>query len=430
LGNSLWLKLFGPDGVITVAEFREAILNARLGQGAADDSVLARVRAIISAYINDPERTEAGATDQSPAYRLFGPDAGFQLSLRLPVIPGDHDLVSTAGPGIVPVATLGAAVPGPTGAAGEAGDRIISLQVGLDPQSADNPWLITCDGWEAPGTRNGYLGGWLDSYVRFFEPQQWGLPGFEFHNVAQGDLEYWTSMTGPADEHIDTMALSGDFSSGFILTRTQAAITDLLLCDNHDYSLATNDDFVAAGARLTVHGERLAPGGHVMFDGSGETDGSFSFLGSDGNDFFFGGAGDDLVRGGGGGDTLTGGGGHDVFTYGSAGESTGAGFDTLADFDPAQDRIDLPGTVTGFDTAVQAGSLSASSFDGDLGRALPNLGAGHAVVFAPDAGDFAGKIFLVIDGNGVAGYQAGEDYVFALPATALADLSAHPNFLI
>ena len=33
-------------------------------------------------------------------------------------------------------------------------------------------------------------------------------------------------------------------------------------------------------------------------------------------------------------------------------------------------------------------------------------------------------------GFGVAGYQAGEDYVFALPATTLADLSAHPDFFI
>ena len=96
-------------------------------------------------------------------------------------------------------------------------------------------------------------------------------------SVTPGDLAYWTSVTGPADARIDTMALSGDFSSGFVLARTQATITDLLLCDNHDYALATNDDFVAAGARLTIHGDRLALGNHVMFDGSAETDGVFAF---------------------------------------------------------------------------------------------------------------------------------------------------------
>ncbi|MFN3389375.1 MAG: hypothetical protein ACK40O_10630, partial [Allosphingosinicella sp.] len=95
------------------------------------------------------------------------------------------------------------------------------------------------------------------------------------------------------------------------------------------------------------------------------------------------------------------------------------------DFDFGEDRIDLPVAVTGFAAAVTSGTLSAASFDADLAGALgTGLGAGQALLFTADAGDLAGKAFLVVDGNGEAGYQAGEDYVFLLgapPADPIAD---------
>jgi hypothetical protein len=52
------------------------------------------------------------------------------------------------------------------------------------------------------------------------------------------------------------------------------------------------------------------------------------------------------------------------------------------------------------------------------------LHLGHAVLFTPDGGTLAGHTFLVVDVNGMAGYQAGEDYVFQLEsASNLASLS-------
>ena len=33
------------------------------------------------------------------------------------------------------------------------------------------------------------------------------------------------------------------------------------------------------------------------------------------------------------------------------------------------------------------------------------------MLFTPDAGDFAGRTFVVIDGDGDGNYQAGQDYV-------------------
>jgi Ca2+-binding RTX toxin-like protein len=145
---------------------------------------------------------------------------------------------------------------------------------------------------------------------------------------------------------------------------------------------------------------------------------------------FIGGAGDDRIDGLGGADILAGGGGSDTFIYFDAANSSGAGYDVLADFDPAADKIDLEVSVTGFDSAIQSGTLSAGSFNADLGAALTGLGAGHAVFYAPDAGDLSGQLFLIVDANGIAGYQGGEDYVFALAGTTLADLSGHTGFFI
>ena len=39
------------------------------------------------------------------------------------------------------------------------------------------------------------------------------------------------------------------------------------------------------------------------------------------------------------------------------------------------------------------------------------LAANHAVLFTPDGGTRAGHIFMIVDQNGAAGYQAGADLV-------------------
>ena len=55
-------------------------------------------------------------------------------------------------------------------------------------------------------------------------------------------------------------------------------------------------------------------------------------------------------------------------------------------------------------------------FNSDLSHAADaaHLGKHHAVLFTPDSGDLSGTTFLVIDTNGVAGYQAGADLVIQL----------------
>jgi Ca2+-binding RTX toxin-like protein len=227
----------------------------------------------------------------------------------------------------------------------------------------------------------------------------------------------------------DALELDGDYSAGFALI-APTFVDQIVARAGNDYNLIADDDTVAAGATLTINAMPLKADNHMIFDGSAESDGRFVFFGSEAGDVFLGGAGDDRILGLGGADILSGGGGRDSFVYTGAAESSGPDFDILADFDPATDRIDLLGAVSGFGAAVTSGSLSQASFDNDLGAALGGLGASQAVWFAPDAGDLAGQIFLIVDANGIAGYQEGEDYVFAVSGAPLADLTGHTGFFI
>ena len=138
------------------------------------------------------------------------------------------------------------------------------------------------------------------------------------------------------------------------------------------------------------------------------------------NDTISGNGGANRFVGGSGADVLTGGGGGDTFAYGGTADSTSAAYDTIVGFDMASDRFDLPGTVTGIDAAVSSGSLSSASVDADLAAAIgaSQMASHHAVLFSPTAGSLAGHTFLIVDANGTAGYQAGQDFVFHLNSPA------------
>jgi Ca2+-binding RTX toxin-like protein len=190
-------------------------------------------------------------------------------------------------------------------------------------------------------------------------------------------------------------------------------------------SITMNDHNVAAGATMTIDGHGLIAGAPLVFDGSAETDGHFVVIGGTDNDAITGGALSDTISGGAGNNTITGGGGGDLITtsgsadilvYGGAADSTSTGFDIVTDFNVAHDKFDLPGTVAGISATVASGALDAAHFDADLAAALDasHLAASNAVIYTPNSGSFAGKTFLVVDLNGVAGYQAGHDLVVEL----------------
>jgi len=127
-------------------------------------------------------------------------------------------------------------------------------------------------------------------------------------------------------------------------------------------------------------------------------------------------AGANQIAGGAGADLINGMGGGDTFIYRAVSESTGVNYDVITGFDAATDKFDFTFAVTGVDVTVGSGSLSSASFDTDLAAAVGagQLASHHAVLFNVSAGSLAGDTFLVVDANGIPGYQAGQDLVIQL----------------
>jgi Ca2+-binding RTX toxin-like protein len=145
--------------------------------------------------------------------------------------------------------------------------------------------------------------------------------------------------------------------------------------------------------------------------------GNDTINGGKGHDLLDGGAGNDHLRGGAANDHLISNAGKDTFVYGTASDSTSAKFDTVtgADFANA-DKFDFTFKVTGIDHAITSGTLNDARFNPNLAQAVNNdvLQAHHAVLFTATAGDHKGQTFLIVDANGHAGYQGGQDFVIRL----------------
>jgi Ca2+-binding RTX toxin-like protein len=216
-------------------------------------------------------------------------------------------------------------------------------------------------------------------------------------------------------------------------------VEKILLVNGHSYNLTTNDANVGAVKLLTVDALALTGTNTLTFNGSAETDGRFILDGGVGNDNLTGGASTDELQGGVGADQLNGGGGHNIFIYTSIQDSpgtandqpAGSGFDTITGFTPTLDKFNLWFTVTGIDAEVTSGQLRQVFFDDDMSAAIngAHLAVHHAVLFTPTSGDYDGKTFLIVEANGVAGYQSAGDLVIELNgASHLSSLSTSNFF--
>jgi Ca2+-binding RTX toxin-like protein len=239
----------------------------------------------------------------------------------------------------------------------------------------------------------------------------------------------------------NTLVLNGDYSAGLAITGAMLAnVATLSLGKNHTYTLSADDSVIVGKNTFTVDASALTSSDHFVFNGAAESAGRFIILGGAGVNVLTGGKGNDQIDGGASADVLTGGGGHDLlnghgggdtFVYGAVTDSTGAGHDIITGFDALTDHFDLASTVDAVDAAFSGGRLRLDHFDHDLARAVDStkLAADHAVLFTPDSGSLAGHTFLIVDANGVAGYQAGQDLVIQLEdASNLASLSTG-NFI-
>ena len=183
-----------------------------------------------------------------------------------------------------------------------------------------------------------------------------------------------------------------------------------------------------------VVGTTFGDAGYVIADGTGlkgaysgdnmfhvtTGSGNDKLHGRAGNDVLSAGNGNDILVGEGGADKLTGGGGSDHFVYDAASDSTGIKYDTVIGFNAYSDKFDVPGKITGIDHAIASGRLDTSAFAKDFTHDIGafQLHAHHALEFTPSSGSFRGYHFLVVDLNGVAGYQAGQDLMIRLDTPA------------
>jgi hypothetical protein len=217
----------------------------------------------------------------------------------------------------------------------------------------------------------------------------------------------WASATLTFDANWNQTGLSGtnDNGSHTITMANIAAALDTALWFTTPYD--ANHDAAPMSATLT---------------GGAGIDVLYGFGGAD---TLNGAGGNDYLSGGAAGDTLTGGTGANTFAYRNVTDSTGSAYDRITDFTAGTDKFDLTTPVTGIDSTVASGALSAGTFDADLATAVNagHLAASHAVLFAPDSGGLATHTFLIVDANGIAGYQVGEDYVFDVTGGAFAGLS-------
>jgi hypothetical protein len=240
----------------------------------------------------------------------------------------------------------------------------------------------------------------------------------------------------------DTVTLSGNYGAGVTFSDTTMTGIDILtLGVGFDYTLKTASATVAKDALLTVNGSNLGTGDVLKFDGSAEANGRFdikggkaadTLTGGEGDDFIRGGAGNDVMKGDLGGDYLDLSSGADTVVYTGVKQSTGVHFDDLAGFNfQSNDLIDLNVKVTGIDATKAIGKVMTATFDDDLERLLTSsvLHKHHAMFFTPSAGNYDGAYFLVVDANGIAGYQAGADYVFALGVPVNLDKRSISDFV-
>jgi Ca2+-binding RTX toxin-like protein len=223
--------------------------------------------------------------------------------------------------------------------------------------------------------------------------------------------------------------LSGDYSAGLTMNATTFQHMDTMnLTGGFDYKLIFDDGNVATNQELFVKGQSAH---NVYLDASAETTGTYLLYGGSGDSTLIGGAGNDVLVVQNGHNVLTGGGGHDsiveggfpgsqsdTLTYNAVSDSTSTTYDQLDFFAWSHVLFQvshLGGATTGIDAQV-SGAMSDNTFDADLAAGVnaAHLAAHHAVEFMATSGTDSGDLFLVIDENGVAGYQAGADLVFQI----------------
>jgi Ca2+-binding RTX toxin-like protein len=177
---------------------------------------------------------------------------------------------------------------------------------------------------------------------------------------------------------IDILHLDGgSYAAGFALGKSMLQGVERITLTEGDYDLVTDNDLIGEGETLEFIGDTIDRDHHLLFDGSAETDGSFTVYGGYGDDILIGGAGNDQLYGSqpfngldqhGGKDRLFGGGGDDAVRFGAdfdSGDSAegGLGYDVIGIDAHLQGRIYVGEGVSGFEIFHVQGAHEAHTYD-------------------------------------------------------------------
>ena len=188
-----------------------------------------------------------------------------------------------------------------------------------------------------------------------------------------------------------------------------------------NYTVVDGDgDSAGSSLAITINPGATSPA-NLALNGTSNPDtlnggqGDDILFGNGGADTLNGGAGFDILIGGAGADNLTGGAGNDKFVIlsgdspavigGSGNNGTISGFDVITDFNPSQDKLNLPGTVAAATSGNFNGTDSSLTIGGDTVES-------HSVT------------------NGMATFYGTDAFTAPKTLTSLSDVAAAVQYLL
>jgi serralysin len=226
------------------------------------------------------------------------------------------------------------------------------------------------------------------------------LTGNAAANVLRGGTgnDIFTGGAGDDSYYVRNAGDSVVEASGGGNDRVYASVDYTLAAGQSIETLSTDND--AGTQAIVLHGNEF---GNSLIGNAGAN----QLFGMAGNDRIDGGAGNDILTGGAGQDRLTGGAGADLFVYTNvtdsvveAWRSDGAKFlpDTILDFQPGVDKIDLStiDAIAGTPGDDAFTFIGAAAFSHHAGELRAEIHDGYARIFADVDGDGAADMQITV----------------------------------
>lgn len=235
---------------------------------------------------------------------------------------------------------------------------------------------------------------------------------------------------------VDTLTVKGGLVNAGDLNSLTGIETIVL--DSGADGITLADAVVGLGKTITI--DATAKTGALTFDGSGETNGTYTILASNfgdtitggagadtitggtGDDTINGGAGDDTINGGAGADSVTGGDGADLFMFDAGSGITLETADTITDYTKGSDRVEFGGDAGGIGNVGFKDGTSTTDLATFITAADAKLDGTFIYYLEFNIGG-SGDAYLVYDRDGNGAIDDGDSLLIVTGAGAMNDLS-------